>query len=67
MLNISQIKGNQTMKFCQLVEYNKKNILFKNHAENKARRLVPDRFLFFKKVLFKVKSSGLQFRSTIFR
>ena len=25
--NISQIKGNQTMKFCQLIEYNKRNII----------------------------------------
>ena len=28
--NISQIKGNQTMKFGQLIEYNKKNIFFQN-------------------------------------
>ena len=26
LLNISQIKGNQTMKFDQLIEYNKRNI-----------------------------------------
>ena len=31
---------------------------FKNHAENKAWRLVLDLFLFFKKVLYKVKASG---------
>ena len=34
--NISQSKGNQTMKFGQLVEYNKINIFFKNYAENEA-------------------------------
>ena len=34
--NISQSKGNQTMKFDQLIEYNKINISFKNHAENEA-------------------------------
>ena len=28
---------------------NKKKFLFKNHAENKAKRLVPDHFLVFKK------------------
>ena len=27
LLNISQSKGNQTMKFGQLIEYNKRNIL----------------------------------------
>ena len=27
--NISQSKGNQTMKFSQLIEYNKRNILQK--------------------------------------
>ena len=39
---ISQSKGNQTMKFGQLIEYNKRNIFFKNYAENEASRLVPD-------------------------
>ena len=34
--NISQSKGNQTIKFGQLVEYNKINIFFKNYAENEA-------------------------------
>ena len=28
LVNISQIKGNQTMKFSKLIEYNKRNILF---------------------------------------
>ena len=30
--NISQSKGNQTMKFGQLIEYNKRNIFFKHYA-----------------------------------
>ena len=47
--NISQSKGNQTMKFGQLIEYIKRNIFFKNYAENEASRLVPDLFLFFEK------------------
>ena len=47
--NISQSKGNHTMKFGQLVEYNKINIFFKNYAENEAMWIVPDLFLFFKK------------------
>ena len=38
----------------QFIEYNLRNIFFKYHAENKAGRLVPDLFLFFKKVLHKV-------------
>ena len=32
---------------------------FKNHAENEARRLVPDLFLFSKKALYEVKATGL--------
>ena len=40
---------------------------FKNHAENEAARLAPDLFSFFKKALYKVKSSGLQLGFTIFR
>ena len=44
--NISQSKGNQKMKFGQFIEYKKRNILQKKYAENKAKRLVPDLFLF---------------------
>ena len=33
---------------------------FKNHAENEAGRLVPDLSSFFEKVLYEVKTSGLQ-------
>ena len=43
--NISQSKGNQAIKFGQLIEFNKRC-----YAENEARRLVPDLFLSFKKV-----------------
>ena len=31
--NISQSKGNQTMKFGQLIEYNKINIFLKNFSK----------------------------------
>ena len=48
--NISQSKGNQTMKFGQLIEYNKKIFFSKNYAENETRKLVPDLFSFFKKL-----------------
>ena len=47
LFNISQIKGNQTMKFGQLIEYPKGNIFLRSYAENEAGKLVPDRFLFF--------------------
>ena len=57
--NFSQSKDIQTMKFDQLIEHDKRNVFLKNHAENKAGRLVPDLFLLFKKVLFDVKVSGL--------
>ena len=56
--NISRSKCNQAMQFGQFIEYNLRNIFFKYHAENKAGRLVPNLFLFFKKVLHKVKPSG---------
>ena len=35
------------MKLGQLIEYTKRNIFFKNYAENKNMRLVPDLFLIF--------------------
>ena len=47
LLNIPGIKGNQTMKFGQLIKHPKRNFFFKNHAENEAGKLVPDSFLVF--------------------
>ena len=55
------------MKFGQLIGHLKRNILFLNYAENEAGKLVPDRFLFFKKALNQVKASCLQLDFTIFR
>ena len=39
------------MKFGQSIEYNKRKVFFKNHAQNEAQRLVPDLFLLFRKAL----------------
>ena len=39
---------------------------FKNHAENEAGRLEPDLFLFYKKVLYKLKASALRLVSMYF-
>ena len=38
--NISRSKGNQTMKFGQVIECNKRNIFLKNYAASKVGRLV---------------------------
>ena len=65
--NISQSKGNQTMKFGQSIDYNKRNIFLQSYAENEAGRLVPDLFLFFKKAQYEVKASGLQLSFVILR
>ena len=54
------------MKFGKVIEYNKRNIFFKNHGENEAGRLVPDLFLPFKKALYEKKASVLQFVFNIF-
>ena len=48
--NISRSKANQTLKFGQVKEYNKRNIFVQNLAENDAGRLDSD--LFFKKKKF---------------
>ena len=34
------------MKLGQLIDYNKRNVFFKNYARNEAGRLVPDIFYF---------------------
>ena len=38
--NIPRIKGNQMMKFGQLIEYNMKILFFKYHTKNEGVRLV---------------------------
>ena len=67
LLNISRFKGNQTLKFGQLIEHPKRNIFLQKYAENEAGKLVPDSFLIFKKALDQVKESGLQLDFIIFR
>ena len=52
------------MKFGQVIEYNKRHILFENHAEYEASGLVPDCFLFSNN---EVKASGLQLCFNIFQ
>ena len=64
--SISQSKGNETIKFGQLIEYNKISIFKKNHAENETRRLVPVLFMFYKKALYEAKVSGLRPSFNIF-
>ena len=43
--NISQSKGNQSMKVGQLIECNKINFFLENYTKNEARGLVPHLFL----------------------
>ena len=43
--NISRSKDNQAIKFGQLIEYNMKNILLKNHTQNMLERLFSDSYL----------------------
>ena len=43
--NISRSKGNQTMKFGQLIECNMRNILLKNYTQNAVEKLFLDPFL----------------------
>ena len=43
--NISRVKDNQTTKFVKLIEYNIRNIFFKNYTQNLVEKLLPDPFL----------------------
>ena len=43
--NISRNKGNQTMKFGQLMKYNMRTFSLKNHTQNMVEKLVLDPFL----------------------
>ena len=58
---------NQTIKFGQSIEYNRRNIFLQNSCKKKeTERLVPDIFLIFKKALFEVKASNLLLSFDIF-
>ena len=43
--NISKSKGNQTMKFGQLIEYNKRNIFLEKSCTNVVEKLFLGTFL----------------------
>ena len=66
--NISRSKGNQTMKFGQVIEYNNRNIFLQKSCRKWGRETSPrpDLFLFFKKALYEVEASGLQLSFDIF-
>ena len=54
------------IKFTQLVDITWEICFFRNHTENELRKLVPDLFLFFKKALHEVKTSGQHLNFNIF-
>ena len=39
-----EVKDNQVMKFGQLIEYNTRKVLLKNHRRNVVEKLFPDPF-----------------------
>ena len=43
--NILRGKGNQTIKFSQLIEYKMRNIFFENFSQNRVEKLVRDPFI----------------------
>ena len=52
LLNNSRINDKPTTKFGHFIEYPERIFFFENYAENEARKLVPENFLFFKKLLY---------------
>ena len=52
LLNLSQNKGNQTIKFGQLVEYNKRNIFFQKICKKRDRETSSKHFFIFFKFFF---------------
>ena len=57
-IHISRSKGNQTMKFGQLIKDNKRNIFLQTLFRKRAKILIPDLSLFFKKT--EVKPGDLE-------
>ena len=66
LLNYSESKGNQAMTFVQLIKYNMRNICLQKSSKIEAGKLVPEPFSFFKKALYKVKTSGKYLNFNIF-
>ena len=67
--NISRSKGNQTMKYEQVIKYNNRNIFLQKSCRRWGKELVPDLFLFKKKrkkTLYEAKASCMQLSSDIF-
>ena len=64
--NFWRSKGNQSMKFGQLIKYKKRNIFLKSHEENKVGRLVLDLSVFLKKALYEVKARAFHLDFNIF-
>ena len=67
MPNISRSKGDQTMKFDELIEYNKNNNFIQKPYENVEGKLSPGLFLFYTKALYKFKASGKQLSFAIYK
>ena len=65
--NISQIKGNETMKYGQVINITKFFIFLQNFIENGAEKVFPDLFLFFKKAIYELSVSGLHLSFVIFQ
>ena len=57
--NISRSKDNQTMKFGQLPEYNKRKIFLQKSCRKRGRGTSSGPLFFFKKALYEVKASDL--------
>ena len=43
--NISRSKGNQKMKFGELIGYNMSNIFLKSHTKSTIKKPIPDHFI----------------------
>ena len=65
--NTSPIQDKQTMKFGQLVEYNKRNTLLQKSCRKWGKKTSPRPLFVFKKALCEVKASGPQLGFTIFQ
>ena len=65
LVNISRSKGNQTMKFSQVIEYDKRNIFLQKSCR-KWNRKTSYRLLLFKEAWYEVKASGLQLSFNMF-
>ena len=65
--NISQSKGNQAIKFGQLIKYHERSVLLQKSCGKLDRQTIFRHLFVFYKALYEAKASGMHLNFNMFR